>query len=208
MIHTQHARPDLARILNRGTFNPSQTPNDVSHLSLQLHGAHIGSACDPSTSSASENRSGSLSQQLGGSTPQVHAATSGSEPGNSSSCSKAEQQPAMSAETPPGTSRPASRASARTCTDAAVRVAGVGCCCHDDDAIQQSCSILACSLDSWKSAVHVGWPAVEARNLILVLLRGIDLCCLLNPIELVEASHQDASWLLWCAWAEKWLRLL
>ncbi|KAK9868209.1 hypothetical protein WJX84_007948 [Apatococcus fuscideae] len=107
MIHTQHARPDLARILNRGTFNPSQTPNDVSHLSLQLHGAHIGSACDPSNSSASENRSGSLSQQLGGSTPQVHAATSGSEPGNSSSCSKAEQQPAMSAETPPDASMPA-----------------------------------------------------------------------------------------------------
>ena len=46
VIHTLHACLDLARILNRGAFNPSQTPEDVSYLSLQLCGAQVSSQTD------------------------------------------------------------------------------------------------------------------------------------------------------------------
>lgn len=44
VIHTSHSRLDLTRVLNRGAFNPSQTSEDVSHLSLQLCGAQISPA--------------------------------------------------------------------------------------------------------------------------------------------------------------------
>ncbi len=42
ILLTSHSQPELARILNRGAFNPSQGPDDVSHLNLQLEGAQIG----------------------------------------------------------------------------------------------------------------------------------------------------------------------
>lgn len=58
VIHTSHSRLDLTRVLNRGAFNPSQTSEDVSHLSLQLCGAQISPGSSAIKEPGSKNPSG------------------------------------------------------------------------------------------------------------------------------------------------------